>query len=451
MSELLSKEKEFIELNEQLNRIASSVLDQHNSNTTNKTNKTSKSYKGQASKRSDYESTLEMPTQDQFKQIMTPGQANSFGKTVAKTENRIPVFSKGKGQSSIGKKRLGNETITEAVATGQGSHLVNKGRETSRANRVNGNTPVTSFSQAQTRKSTCKGNETSRSVMSNFKQSGGTTPAATFTVKYRNPKFVESPSLEVLVKEEYSAMRCENLNMRNTAGATQIESNTSLQGPEHRSQLSTNSSGRRHISTEGLIKFLKSKITILEEDHDRINQEMSEQKELLEKALERSKIMEQQRDQAYMKHNAVAEQLSKTESQLEEANRRLKERSVEQTAQQKELETIKRDLKIVTQTNKNLEKRLFRANEELDNARSTIGAMKTSERDLKDSTRTESEAKDKQIKSLKKQRSDLLNAYKKQLFLIDNLKRQNLCMEQSKMIAFGEKEFSKVLDWKMHD
>lgn len=189
----------------------------------------------------------------------------------------------------------------------------------------------------------------------------------------------------------------------------------------------------------------------MEEDHDRINQEMSEQKELLEKALERSKVIEQQRDQAFMKHNAVAEQLCKTESQLEEANRRLKERSTEQTAQQKELETVRRDLKIVTQTNKNLEKRLFRVNEELESARSTLGAMKTSERELKDTARTESEAKDKQIKSLKKQRADLLNAYKKQLFLIDNLKRQNLCMEQSKMIAYGEKEFSKVLDWKMHD
>uniref|UniRef100_A0A1B0BXM3 Succinate dehydrogenase [ubiquinone] cytochrome b small subunit n=1 Tax=Glossina palpalis gambiensis TaxID=67801 RepID=A0A1B0BXM3_9MUSC len=84
-------------------------------------------------------------------------------------------------------------------------------------------------------------------------------------IKYRNPKFVESP--------------CKVTS---------------------RSQLSTNSA-RRHVSTEGLIKFLKSKITILEEDHDRINQEMAEQKELLEKALERSKVMEQQRDQAFMK------------------------------------------------------------------------------------------------------------------------------------------------------
>uniref|UniRef100_A0A1B0AH01 Testis-expressed sequence 9 protein n=1 Tax=Glossina pallidipes TaxID=7398 RepID=A0A1B0AH01_GLOPL len=447
MSELLSKEREFIELNEQLDRIARSVLNQHNSNTANIKNKTSKSNKGQISERSEEKSPSEMPTQEQYKQIMSSGQASSFGKTAAKTDNRIAVLSKGKGQSALVKKRLGSERNTEGVASGQVNHSVHKGR----TNRTNANAPVTSLSQAQTRKSTYKGNETSRSVMSNFKQSGGATPAtATFTVKYRNPKFVESPSLEVLVKEEYSAMRCEKLNMRNSTGATPIASNTSLQGQEHRSQLSTNSA-RRHISTEGLIKFLKSKITILEEDHDRINQEMSEQKELLEKALERSKVMEQQRDQAFMKHTAVAEQLCKTESQLEEANRRLKERSTEQTAQQKELETVRRDLKIVTQTNKNLEKRLFRVNEELESARSTLGAMKTSERELKDTARAESEAKDKQIKSLKKQRADLLNAYKKQLFLIDNLKRQNLCMEQSKMIAYGEKEFSKVLDWKMHD
>uniref|UniRef100_A0A1A9VWE9 Uncharacterized protein n=1 Tax=Glossina austeni TaxID=7395 RepID=A0A1A9VWE9_GLOAU len=64
-----------------------------------------------------------------------------------------------------------------------------------------------------------KGNETSRSVMSNFKQSGGATPAtATFTVKYRT-------------------MRCEKLKMRNSTGATPIASNTSFQGQEHGSHI----------------------------------------------------------------------------------------------------------------------------------------------------------------------------------------------------------------------
>lgn len=174
---------------------------------------------------------------------------------------------------------------------------------------------------------------------------------------------------------------------------------------------------------------------------------MTQQKELLEKTLERQKKVELQRDQAYAKHNALTEQLTKVESQLEEANRRVKERVVEQSSQQKELEIVKREIKQLTQTNTNLEKRLYRANEELENAKNALTVMKNAERELRETMRAESEGKDKQIKSLKKQRADLLNAYKKQLFLIDNLKRQNVCMEQSKMIGFSEKEFTKVLEW----
>lgn len=181
-----------------------------------------------------------------------------------------------------------------------------------------------------------------------------------------------------------------------------------------------------------------------------MSQEIKQQKELLEKTMEKSRRLEQQRDQAYAKHNAVVEQLSKMETQLDDITTKLKERTSEQLAQQKELEMVRRELKVVSQTNSNLEKRLFRATEDVESARNALLLMKNAERELKEATSKETEGKDKQIRSLKKQRADLLNAYKKQLFLIDNLKRQNICMEQSKMLSFSEKEFTKILEWKLN-
>lgn len=174
---------------------------------------------------------------------------------------------------------------------------------------------------------------------------------------------------------------------------------------------------------------------------------MKKQKELLDKTLERTKIIEQQRDQAITKSQTLNEQLAKNEKHLEDANKHLKDRCLDINALQKELDTTKRELKILSQSNNNLEKRLFRSNEELESARNAMGAMKINEREHKESVRLELEAKEKQVKSLKKQRADLLNAYKKQLFLIDNLKRQNVCLEQAKMISISEKEFAKILDW----
>ncbi|KAI8127390.1 hypothetical protein FF38_06067 [Lucilia cuprina] len=403
MAELLSKEKQFLKLNEQLNKMA----------------------------------------------ITTTTNGGVAGPEGAKPEGRFLTFQKSKGPSTLLKKQGAGDGITDIVDL---SNNITAGGETYRSSkRHNNETSPTedSGTTPQYRLKSYRCNETSRSQTYNRASQSRVLPPngnSTFTVKYRNPKFLESPSLEVLVKEESSTLRCQKDASRiGSLNSVAIEDGIST---GRRSQTSNHTvASKKNISSEGLIKFLKSKIVILEEDHDRISHEMAKQKNLLDKALDHTKTIEQQRDQANAKNVSLTEQLAKTEKQLEETNRRLKERSLEQSAQHRELETAKRELKLLTQTNSNLEKRLFRANEELENTRKTLGIMKNAEREQKEAMRTETETKDKQIKGLKKQRADLLNAYKKQLFLIDNLKRQNICLEQAKMLDFSEKEFCKILDW----
>lgn len=76
---------------------------------------------------------------------------------------------------------------------------------------------------------------------------------ATFTVKYRNPKFVESPSLEVLLKNECSAMKCEKVSMLNASLSSMANDDANSTG--RRSQASThNVVSKKNISADGLIK-----------------------------------------------------------------------------------------------------------------------------------------------------------------------------------------------------
>jgi len=48
---------------------------------------------------------------------------------------------------------------------------------------------------------------------------------------------------------------------------------------------------------------------------------------------------------------------------------------------------------------------------------------------------------------LEKQRLELMNAFKRQLKLIDILKKQKLHLEASKMLQFAEEDFCKAIEW----
>jgi len=187
----------------------------------------------------------------------------------------------------------------------------------------------------------------------------------------------------------------------------------------------------------------------LEEDHGALTQEMTVQRERLDEAMEALRKAESQRDQAINSNTKLSDQLQRLEQQQEDGNRRQKERQLEYSNQQRELELLKRDNKLLKQANTNLENRLTRANDEAEAARQMINQQTGDKREQQEFQRKELKIRDNRIKALKRQRDDLLHAYKKQLFMIDNLKRQNSCVEQAVAIGFGEKEFNKVLEWNM--
>lgn len=112
-----------------------------------------------------------------------------------------------------------------------------------------------------------------------------------------------------------------------------------------------------------------------------------------------------------------------------------------------EIAALKKQLKEVNRLHSGLERRLLKCQDDLEHAKKNLGNSQDSERQQRAVNHQQKNFFEDQIKTLSRQRTGLLSAYKKQLLLLDNLKRQNLCLEQSKLLQLAEKDFMKVLDW----
>ena len=120
-----------------------------------------------------------------------------------------------------------------------------------------------------------------------------------------------------------------------------------------------------------------------------------------------------------------------------------------------EITILKRDLasaqKVVKKSDcdsKNREIRLSRALEECNKYKTLVqNQTKQEEKDNTIQQTKEKEALTKKVRILEKQRNELLNAFQKQMKLIDILKKQKVHAEACKFLDITEEEFMKVLDW----
>lgn len=91
------------------------------------------------------------------------------------------------------------------------------------------------------------------------------------------------------------------------------------------------------------------------------------------------------------------------------------------------------------------EVRLKRAMEEVDRYRGLLERAKGAEREGRDVARADYTKLLADKKKLEKQKAELMVGFRKQLKLIDVLKRQKVHLEAAQMLSFTEEEFMKIL------
>jgi len=113
----------------------------------------------------------------------------------------------------------------------------------------------------------------------------------------------------------------------------------------------------------------------------------------------------------------------------------------------RELESAQKSLKVAESEHKGREIKLSRALQEVEKYKRTIENTASEKRQDSEGIRKENEKLSRQIKLLERQRKELLAAFKKQMKLIEILKRQKVHAEAARLLQFTEDEFMKVIEW----
>ena len=196
------------------------------------------------------------------------------------------------------------------------------------------------------------------------------------------------------------------------------------------------------------VRMLNIKIRGLETTLDKVSFEKSEvagEKEQVEKEL---KVVEEQKRRLESTTRNVQAHLEKSRGELVELRHQLAKSEEECTLLKREAEDAKRDAK------KNLSKKSsadVRLNRALEDAAKLKGELLAAERERKEAKEGGKKTIDEltlKTKFLEKQRNELLHGFKKQMELIDVLKRQKLHLEAAHVLKYTEEEFMQTLDWK---
>ena len=204
----------------------------------------------------------------------------------------------------------------------------------------------------------------------------------------------------------------------------------------------------RDLGPEATLRLLKAKVRVLEEEVERLTLENSKQKQSMTK--NKQALDSEKEENAKLQKNVlvIRTQLEKYSTLAEEKKNQNKILENDLVKLRKDIDSMERADKKSSQSQKSIEVRLDRALEEAEKYKSLLSAARSRVSESSGVDKDTLSSLTNENKILHKQKAELINAYKKQMKLIDVLRKQKLHLEASRMLNFTQEEFMKVLDWK---
>nr|CDS23206.1 testis expressed sequence 9 protein [Echinococcus granulosus] len=192
-------------------------------------------------------------------------------------------------------------------------------------------------------------------------------------------------------------------------------------------------------------RYLSAKLRVSETENATLKNDLRAVHSELEKLSARLQELGQERSRLQRQNVQDSTNLDRLRTELESTKQRAESLTLEKIALERQLETERRQRERDKSDARSVEVRFQRALEDIQRLRDEVDKSRSD----KDSVKRQLDAVTNDNRRLERQKSELIVAFKKQMKLIDVLRRQKMLIEASRVLKLTEEEFLKTLDWQM--
>jgi len=194
-------------------------------------------------------------------------------------------------------------------------------------------------------------------------------------------------------------------------------------------------------------RLLKAKLDILQKEFDKLLSERNDKSALTSSLEEKLRILDDEKTKISKTLVSLQSQIEKHKKDDEDYKKKKEGYETEITNLKKEISKLKRIQKQNETDLNSKDIKLNRTLDELEKYKTQVNSLNQEIKELKENDRKSIERLIMDNKQLEKQKTEILLAMKKQMQLIDVLKKQKMHIEAAKLLQFSEEEFVKALNW----
>ncbi|CAK9796668.1 hypothetical protein ANTPLA_LOCUS921 [Anthophora plagiata] len=202
---------------------------------------------------------------------------------------------------------------------------------------------------------------------------------------------------------------------------------------------------QRNLANKTVVNLFKAKVDILQNELHAMQVEYKKKCDIC-------KNLELETKRTETKLQAEIESLKDTITKLENSNKELECQAqalnTENSILKKDLDKLQKQIKVTNQQHSNCIMRLNRSLESNDKLKNVLKFSEIEEKELKAQIRKLQEDRRSTVTNLGKQITDLVQVFRKQTLIVDNLKKQNACLVAVGQLKLTKEDFSRLLDQK---